>query len=304
VTDDRAPDDGLAAVHRDLVARPRLRELFAAAFRTAFDEVLDGQRTGRFDVRTLAKTEKTYIGTKVEIVLGSALSLAPGSLLDYSIAGEEVDCKFSVDEAQVMIPSEALGQICLVTWADDFEGLFSVGLVRPTHELLTAGNRDGKRHFGRAGRESIRWIFRRQPFPENLLLKLSPETRARIFAVVGRGGGQQRINELFRLVQGRPISRSTILTVAQQDDGPKRARTAREHLAREGILVLGQYTWHRQVARDLGLPVPGRSQWLSVRVATARDPDTERVARIGHIAYRLARPDDPPELVVNPALPK
>src|SRR4051812_18145145 len=50
--------------------------------------------------------------------------------------------------------------------------------------------------------------------------------------------GQKRVDQLFRDVQGRIVGRQVVLTVAQQDDAPKRARAARLDLQPEGILVL------------------------------------------------------------------
>jgi len=46
-----------------------MSERFGSAIRQSFDEVFDGQRTGRYSLPQLSKVEKTYIGTKVEIVI-------------------------------------------------------------------------------------------------------------------------------------------------------------------------------------------------------------------------------------------
>lgn len=73
--------------------------------------------------------------------------------------------------------------------------------------------------------------------PVNFLADLDPQVREKIFS--HRHSGQARINELFRLVQGRIIPRVAIETVAQQKDSMKRARDARAALKSEGILVLG-----------------------------------------------------------------
>ena len=42
--------------------------VFATALRDAIDQLLDGERTGRWDWYTLRKTEKTHMGTIVEIL--------------------------------------------------------------------------------------------------------------------------------------------------------------------------------------------------------------------------------------------
>ena len=46
-----------------------------------------------------------------------------------------------------------------------------------------------------------------RPLPENLLLHLDARTRNAILPTSGRRGGQRRIDELFRRVQGRLVSR-------------------------------------------------------------------------------------------------
>jgi len=83
----------------------------------------------------------------------------------------------------------------------------------------------------------MRWLVAVGSLPENLLLHLREEMRARVLD--DKKSGQQRVNELFRLVQRRRVAREMLLAVAHQDDGHERARDARLHLRKEGILVLG-----------------------------------------------------------------
>ncbi len=249
-------DGALDEVEACLRAVPDLETVTGRAIRQAFDEVLDGERTGRWDIdRQLEKVEKTYIGTKVEILLRADLDLDPGSLMDCQIRGHEVDIKFSLTGAW-MIPLEALGHICMVVAADDWTKEFRLGLVRITEEKLRPGsNRDKKRVLNDFGRASIRWLVAKGTLPENLLLHLDREVREKILR---HQGGQPRINELFRLVQGRVISREVVLSVARQRDGMKRVRDARLHLEPEGIRILGgDRLEDRRVAKEYGLPVPG-----------------------------------------------
>ena len=92
------------------------------------------------------RTEKTHAGTLVEIALARALRLADGMTLDYTIAGADVDCKFSHRLGGWMIPPEADGKLLLLVQASDEDGTWSAGLVRATEaNLRPAGNRDGKR---------------------------------------------------------------------------------------------------------------------------------------------------------------
>ncbi|MBD0741638.1 hypothetical protein BG418_09085 [Streptomyces sp. CBMA152] len=242
--------------------------------RQSIDEVLDGQRTGRFDINELEKTEKTYLGTKVEIIVRSAFDLGRGGPMDYRIAGHDVDAKWT-SGATWTIPREAMGHLCLLMSADDYRSAFQVGLVRITDEVLTLKpNGDGKRAISSAGKSAIRWLIPKAEgaLPVNVLLDIPVADREAIFHASdgyrGSGnGGQLRINELLRRAQGRIIDRNTALTVASQDDGPKRVRDARKLLRPEGIVVLGHQNDHPRIARELGLPVPAKGTWVAVRLA-------------------------------------
>lgn len=265
---------------------------FATVLRDSLDQVLDGPRTMRFRYADLRKTEKTHVGTIVEINLGKEFDLADGSEMDYHVAGHDVDCKYSMSLGGWELPLESLGHLVLLTWADDDMSRWAAGLWRvdPRHLGRGAGNRDRKKKMLVSGRERIRWLWRDATLSENLLLHLPTDVVGRIF---GARNGQQRINELFRLVQGRIIRRDVVLTVAQQKDGPRRARMAREekYLGGEGIIVLGHYEWDVRVAQSLGLPVPRSGEWVSARVAPA---DVERPATFHADGcwWRLADPDE------------
>ena len=93
--DQAAVDRDLAAVAAELRALDGDGSRMAAAIRGALDMLLDGQHTGRYRWYELHKTEKTHAGTLVEIALARALRLADGMTLDYTIAGADVDCKFT-----------------------------------------------------------------------------------------------------------------------------------------------------------------------------------------------------------------
>jgi hypothetical protein len=271
--------------------------LMAAAIRRAFDLLLDGQHTGRYRWDQLHKTEKTHAGTLIEIGIQRALSLADGSVLDYRIAGAEVDCKYSHRSGGWMIPPEAQGHLLLLVQASDEEGTWSAGLVRARENYLTeAGNRDHKRTLNDAGRGAIQWLARRAPLPENALLRLSEPDTAAIF---GCATGQQAVNELFRRALGQPISRAVVATVARQDDYMKRVRGgggARDQLRGEGIVIFGDYAGHQALAAALGLPSPGPGEFVSARLAR-RPPSGERNAaqryvRLDGTDWVLADPGD------------
>lgn len=275
----------------------------ANAIRRTFDMLLDGQHTGRFRWEQLHKTEKTHCGTLIEINLQREFDFADGAVLDYSINGIEVDCKYSQKLADWMIPPEATDRILLGLWANDKAAQWSAGLVRASEEHLNAGaNRDAKRTLSRQGRRAIRWLFRDAPLQENVLLRIPDKD---IDAIFRSTSGQQRVNELFRRAQGRPISRTVVATVAMQEDYMKRVRGnggARSTLRSEGIVIFGQYKNHVQAAVTLGLPAPGPGESVSVRFARrCTHHGVAPYLELDGEQWVVAGDDDPAELA--PLLP-
>ena len=235
--------------------------------RTALDMLLDGQHTGRYRWEQLCKTEKTHAGTLVEIGIQRRLALADGDALDYSIAGTDVDCKFSHRMGRWMIPPEAVGKLVLLVQASDADGTWSAGLLRAdAGALRDASNRDLKRSLSERGRAAVTWLFSRSPLQENALVRMAERDVAAVFAP---RSGQQRVNELFRRAQGRRVSRTVVATVAMQDDYMKRVRAgggARDQLRDEGIVIFGDYAGDQALAAALGLPRPGSGEFVSARL--------------------------------------
>jgi hypothetical protein len=309
-------DDELAAVAAELRGLDRDGSRMAAAIRGALDMLLDGQHTGRYRWEQLHKTEKTHAGTLVEIALARVLKLADGTTLDYTIAGADVDCKFSHRRGGWMIPPEADGKLLLLVQASDEDGSWSAGLIRATEQNLSpAGNRDHKRALNERGRSSVHWLHRRAPLQENALIRLPEREVAAIFAL---SSGQQRVNELFRRAQRMRVSRTVVATVAMQDDYMKRVRDgggARDQLRGEGIVIFGDYAGDQLLAAALGLVRPGPGEFVSVRLARrarvlARiggggggelDPFA-RCIRLDGADWVLAGPADPFEAA--PGLPR
>jgi Restriction endonuclease NaeI len=299
--DGRAADDEeLAAVAAELRALDGDGSRMAAAIRGALDMLLDGQHTGRYRWDQLHKTEKTHAGTLVEIALARTLGLADGVALDYTIAGADVDCKFSHRLGGWMVPPEADGKLLLLVQASDEDGTWSAGLLRavPGH-LSAAGNRDGKRALNDRGRAAVRWLRVRAPLQENVLIRLPGRDVDAIFA---RPSGQQRVNELFRRAQRMRVSRTVVATVARQDDYMKRVRGgggARDQLRAEGIVIFGDYAGDQALAAALGLPRPGPGEFVSARLvplsrrADGGPRDYVRAIRLAGADWRLALAGDP-----------
>jgi hypothetical protein len=106
---------------------------FARTLRRTFDQIYDGRNTGRYSWEQLRKTEKTHFGSLIEINLQREfrIELADGLLLDYQIAGHEVDCKWGQMDGKRdgvwMLPPEVVGHLCLVVTGSDELALWSVG---------------------------------------------------------------------------------------------------------------------------------------------------------------------------------
>ncbi len=300
----QVPDD-LAPFVEWFNNQPEARERFRWALRDSLDELLDGQRTGRWAYQHLTKTEKTYLGTAVEVNLTREFDIANGADLDWSIAGLDIDCKFSKDLGGWEIPMEMYlcaehgerggraNHAAVVTWMDDDTSQWSAGIVRITDERLRwkneldansgrvrAYNRDNKRKLSAGAKSEVYWLWGglQADLPTNLLRHLAAEARERILTASlprRRSSGQQRLNQLFREVQDRIVGRQAVLTVGQQDDSPKRARDARKHLRPQGIVVLGHQGAHPHAARALELPVPIKGEWISTRLVPV-SPDDPR----------------------------
>jgi hypothetical protein len=305
----RAPgqvsDPELAAVAAALTELDPSGSLTADAIRGALDMLLDGQHTGRYRWEQLHKTEKTHAGTLVEIALARSLRLADGTALDYTIAGVDVDCKFSHRLGGWMIPPEADRHLMLLVQASDEDGTWSAGLVRAVPEYLSpAGNRDGKRALSDRGRAAVCWLHHRAALQENALIRMPERDVSAIFALKS---GQQRVSELFRRAQGMRVSRTVVATVAMQDDYMKRVRDgggARDQLRGEGIVIFGDYAGDQLLASALDLPRPGPGEFVSARLArrVSGHDVYARSIRLDGADWLLASPADPPGPA--PALPR
>ncbi|QEX14267.1 restriction endonuclease [Rhodococcus erythropolis] len=293
-------DPELDAVEAELYRLDPTGHRFATVLRDTLDQLYDGQHTGRWNFSQLHKTEKTHMGTLVEINLHREFSFADGDATDYRIAGVEIDCKYSMTHGGWTLPPEVIGHLALVVTSDDTKASWRAGIVRVETEWLNLGrNRDAKATLSKAGRDRIRWLWpdhgRLAP---NLFLELDVETRNRIFNARAKRGdrhGQARTNELFRSVRSRIIRRAELATVAQQDDFMKRARStggARTNLQPEGILVLGHQDYDPMVAAALGLPIPTKGEFVSARVISVERDSTGPIAAIEGSFWAVARDGD------------
>ncbi|MDX2970985.1 NaeI family type II restriction endonuclease [Kribbella solani] len=300
----RQEDPRLWAVRDALLQADPTGARTAVVLREAFDQAYDGQRTGRWDYTQLLKTEKTHLGTLVEIWLQREFKFSDGDELDYKIAAQDVDAKWSRDLYGWEIPPEMYSRgdkLAMVVWANEYSARWALGLIRISESVLVpeGKQRDRKRRLNEAGADSILWVHRGKPMIKNTLLHLPMHI---VQEISDAPTGQKAVSILFARAQRQLITRAAVATAAQQVDSAKRVRDARTVLAPDGIVILGHYDPHPRIARDLGLPVPTLGRFVSARLVRCRPGDSESSALIAGERWRLARPDDP--LEPAPQLPK
>lgn len=266
----------LAKLESDLIAAVggwgAFEERLRGFFRSAIDEVIDTARTGRFFFSELEKTEKTYLGTKFEIILRDWLDVPKGMKLDLLVGGEEVDVKSSTSAARGgwMIPPEAFGELCILIKVNEAEALCDFGLARARPEYLRAGsNRDAKTSFSAAGQNNIWWMAKSFQYTPNFWSRISADDRD---FITSRSSGTKRIVALFERCQGIGISRVQIAAVAREADYMKRVRGnsgARDHLSPQGIAVLYSEA-DGSLMRKLGLKF-GSSEFVSYKAANSEE---------------------------------
>lgn len=274
----------LSALEHDLLSaiggQRLLEEKLRSFFRSAIDEVIDTARSGRFYFSELEKTEKTYLGTKFEILLRDWLQVPRGLRLDLLIGGREVDVKSTTVGHGWMIPPEAVDQYCVLLRVNEADALCAMGIVRARPDYLGSGtNRDAKKSITAANRAHIWWLVSDFDYTPNFWTIVSSTDRADIIA---RRGGTERLAMLFERYQGTRISRVQIAAVAAQDDFMKRIRRnggARDILAPRGIAILYSET-DRAVMERLGLKF-GYREFVSHAPRDAAEADMLRAA--GHI---------------------
>ena len=303
----RGADRELDAVTDELYRLDGTGDVIATVLRGTLDQLLDGRRRGRWSYDDLLQTEKTHMGTLVEINLAREFNwdAKPTDATDYRIVDVPVDCKFS-GTGGWMIGPELIGLLCLVVQANDYTSSWRMGLVRATVDNLRLGeNRDKKVSLSAAGSRRVRWLWPAHGrLQENLLLHLDPAKRERIMSAKGRRkgfDGQARLNQLCREVQGRIIGRSVVETVGHGLDDPlKRMRSnggARDQLRPEGLLVLGHQDNDPLVAGALELDIPTKGQFIVTRVVPRSPGDVRPFAQIDGHGYVVALPHE----VVAPA---
>ena len=259
--------DVIRRIEKDLVKRAgsmeRLRADLPRLIREAIDEVIDTPRTGRVHASELEKTEKTYIGTKVEILVRNYFKL-PKGILDLKIDGLDVDVKNTLAN-NWMIPKEAVGKPCILVYSDEQKRRCGFGVVVAHDIHLGAGsNQDKKKSISKTGFAMIHWMMADVPYEESFWSRLGTK---KTHEIMKKSSGSARVEALFREALKLPVHRDIIEATAQQKDYMKRLRKnggARDALASDGIALLSG-NFNKDLIKTLGLPPIGRDEFMSYR---------------------------------------
>lgn len=273
-TTPQSTDGPLEDVLTNLLQTDRAAERWGEVIRRTYDMIYNGAETGRYAWDQLMKTEKTHFGTLFEINAQREFQFdgRDEDKTDYRIAGYPVDAKWSQKLGGWMLPPEIIDELALVATASDEDSIYSLGIVRVTTQHRNQGeNRDKKSKLNKAGMQAVRWLFKDEPFPPNVLLQLD---RNEVDGIMRLPHGTLRTDQLFRAAEGMLVHRTSVATVSKQLDTQRRVRAnggSRTSLAKEGYVILsGAYDSH--LATPLGLPVPSPSEYVSVRVVPSSQP--------------------------------
>lgn len=240
-----------------------LQDSFTKMLREAIDSVIMTPKTGRRAYVELEKTEKTYIGTRVEIELRSLLKLPKGKL-DTVVLGHDVDIKHTMGN-NWMIPTEAVGHPCILVAADETQAKCYLGLfVAELHYLTLSQNKDSKKSIAAAGFPHIMWLLNGVHYPPNFWRHVPLGV---VQAIYQQKTGNGRVVELFKGMQKTVITRDVIEATAMQKDFMRRIRAdnkrgTRDILAKQGILLLNGH-YDAPLIALLALPYCSTSEFIS-----------------------------------------
>lgn len=261
-----ADDRELQEVYDWLTPSP-LEVHFTRAVDDAVRYVLDGSRSGRFDLMgpDVDSDERASLGTKLQYRVLNELNLVKEPPLDTSIQGIPVELKATVGSSW-MIPTEGQCQICILLQVDAKNSRHRAFLMRTHRVWLREGaNKDGKRGVVSAALAKyalplLDWT----PLPPEPLKLLSRLQLDIVFAP--RVGQTRRIAALFGYLPNVVIPRSSIETVCAGNRDPmRRARQAKVMVAEQFGLTLLCGTWpsERQIAAARGFDISGEA-WVAL----------------------------------------
>jgi len=270
------PDDDLELqqVHAWLTPSP-VERAFTRAVDDAVKYVLDGSRTGRFDLMSpdVDSDERASVGTKLQYRILNELKLVKEPPLDTTILGIPVELKATV-RSNWMIPTEGQFEICLLVQVDAARSRHRAFLMRTHRAWLRDGaNKDGKRGItsaalGMYALPVLEWT----PLPPEPLKRLTRPQLDVVFAP--RVGQTERLTALFGYLPDVVVPRSSIETVCAGNRDPmRRARQAKPLVAERYGLTLLCGTWREdlELAASRGFDISGDA-WVALTPAALDRP--------------------------------
>lgn len=249
-----------------LLARP-LDSLLTGAVDDAIQYVLDGSRTGRFDLDApdVDSDERRTVGTKLQYRVIHALGLEKCPPLDTQIEGVPVELKGTV-RSTWMIPREGQCEVSLLIQVDSKRDRHRAFLMRAHERWLNPGrNGDKKRSITAGARDAYALpVLGWTPLPVTPLKRLTVEQRDVVFR---SGVGQaRRLTELFGFLPGVVVPRRVLLTVcANREDPLRRVREVKASVRSLHNLELlcGAWKADQRLAGARGLDITDGS-WVAV----------------------------------------
>ncbi|MEV8240346.1 NaeI family type II restriction endonuclease [Microbacterium testaceum] len=256
-----------------LVARPLTVQL-TRAVDDAVKYVLDGARTGRFDLLSpeVDSDERASVGTKLQYRVLNELGLYKEPPLDTRILDIPVELKATI-RSNWMIPTEGQCEVSVLIQVDVARRRHRAFLMRVHRVWLNDGaNKDKKRGIAAdaLAQFSLPLIGWTSLPPEPLTL-LTEAQLSVVFAP--RVGQTARLASLFGFLPDTVIPRSSIETVCFGNKDPmRRARQAKDAiLAVSGLEVLvGTWRADRLRAAELGFDL-GVDSWVAVSPSRAHE---------------------------------
>lgn len=261
---------------RRVKGQKNLEEGYPVRVLEAVEFLLDPVRTGRTSIAELDKTEKTFIGLKIEHFVRDFFDV-PKDIRDLKIGKYDVDVKHTVG-SNWMIPPESsrVSGPCLLIITNEKQRTCSMGLILARPEYLTKGNRDQKGSISAAGKANILWLIREASWPRDRWAGIDMK---RFRELRKMSGGTKRMAQFFRENLRKPIHRIVVQALLfDQKDFMKRVRGnggARDALRSEGISVLSG-AYDKAVITSLSLPMLAQDEFIaSAASATHRQKSVE-----------------------------
>lgn len=256
-----------------LSARPLPVQL-TRAVDDAVKYVLDGARTGRFDLLSpdVDSDERASVGTKLQYRVLNELGLYKEPPLDTRILEIPVELKATI-RSNWMIPTEGQCEVSVLIQVDVARRRHRAFLMRVHRAWLNEGaNKDGKRGIAADALAQFALpLFDWTSLPPEPLTRLTAAQLDVVFAP--RVGQTSRLASLFGFLPDTVIPRSSIETVCFGNKDPmRRARQAKDAvLAVSGLEVLvGTWRADRLRAEELGFDLSDDA-WVAVSPTTAHE---------------------------------